>query len=630
MAPMRSPGSSTVVKIGAIVLAGVVVLGAALLSLGGGDTSPEARATLVAAARGTVTSVVSAAGTTVDANTRELAFGADGTVEKVYVKVGDKVDEGQLLAKIDGTRARERYEEAKARLAAAEETLENIRNGTGGAGSAAAGRSGGTAAAGGGASAAGRGATASGRGSSGTAGRPTATSSPTADPSCLPSATRSRGTTSRDGRAEAATGGLVVRPAAYTLTGYGTAPDPASGKTATPQPTATVTATQSVTATPTAQPAPTVTVTVTATPTVTVTQTVTVRPTVTVTATVTQTVTATPAPAPTATRPPAVEPTPTSPGGGLVTSPPASTQARGDGGSVPGTPSATPSTTPSCGTAGGGQGTDQGQGGQGQGGANGQARGQGQGRGAIGNPGSGGAGGAGGSRTGGGGQSEAQAEAAVTQAKSELQAAKEALAGVVIRAPRKGTILSIAGAAGDSVSANTAFITLGDLDELQVKAMVTQSDVEKLKVGQKAEVILATRPGERHAGRVVHIDPTATTSGDLVRYGVLIAFTRRPKDLLLGQNATITVTTGESVDAVYVPAQAARLRSDGTAVVTVATGDGTAERTVRTGVRGDQYVEIVEGLQEGDKVVLPASASSGEFPDGSFPGLDATPSATPS
>ena len=573
-------------RIGVIVLAGVVVLSAGLLALGGGDTAPEARPVLVAAERGTVTSVVSAAGTTVDADTRELAFGADGTVEKVYVKVGERVTEGQLLAKIDDTRARERYEEAKARLAAAEETLENIRNGTGGSGGSRG--SGGAAAAGrsGGAAAAGRGTAAGGRGSSGTAARPTATSSPAADPSCPPST----GATPRDGRAGGTSGGLVARPAAYALTGYGTAPGRGAAgdaSTATPRPTPTVTATRTETAPPEPRPAPTVTVT--------------------------QTVTATPAPYPTATRPPAAEPTPapTRPGGELITTPPASPPA---GTTAPGTPSAAPSGTPSCGTPGDGQG-------------DGQARG----RGGVGDPRVGGSGGAGGGRTGGSGQSaEAQAEAAVAQAKSELEAAKEALAGVVIRAPRKGTILSIAGAAGDPVTANSAFITLGNLDELQVKAMVTQSDVEKLKVGQKAEVILATRPGERHTGTVVHIDPTATTSGDLVQYGVLIAFDRRPKNLLLGQNATITVTTGESTDAVYVPAQAARLRGDGTAVVTVATGDGTAERTVRTGVRGDRYVEIVDGLREGDKVVLPSSAGSGEFPDGSFPGLDPSPSATPS
>lgn len=612
-------------RIGVIVLAGVVVLSAGLLALGGGDTAPEARPVLVAAERGTVTSVVSAAGTTVDADTRELAFGADGTVEKVYVKVGERVTEGQLLAKIDDTRARERYEEAKARLAAAEETLENIRNGTGGSGGSRG--SGGAAAAGrsGGAAAAGRGTAAGGRGSSGTAARPTATSSPAADPSCPPST----GATPRDGRAGGTSGGLVARPAAYALTGYGTAPGRGAAgdaSTATPRPTPTVTATRTETAPPEPRPAPTVTVTVTATPTVTVTQTVTVRPTVTVTATVTQTVTATPAPYPTATRPPAAEPTPapTRPGGELITTPPASPPA---GTTAPGTPSAAPSGTPSCGTPGDGQGDGQARGR----GGDGQAQGRGQGRGGVGDPRVGGSGGAGGGRTGGSGQSaEAQAEAAVAQAKSELEAAKEALAGVVIRAPHKGTILSIAGAAGDPVTANSAFITLGNLDELQVKAMVTQSDVEKLKVGQKAEVILATRPGERHTGTVVHIDPTATTSGDLVQYGVLIAFDRRPKNLLLGQNATITVTTGESTDAVYVPAQAARLRGDGTAVVTVATGDGTAERTVRTGVRGDRYVEIVDGLREGDKVVLPSSAGSGEFPDGSFPGLDPSPSATPS
>jgi len=241
-------------------------------------------------------------------------------------------------------------------------------------------------------------------------------------------------------------------------------------------------------------------------------------------------------------------------------------------------------------------------------------------------------GGAGASRTGGAGQatSEAQAEAAVSQAKNELEDAKEALAGVVIKAPVAGTILSIAGAVGDAATANSPFITLGNLDELQVKAMVTQSDVEKLKVGQRAEVTLATRVGERYTGTVTHIDPVATTSGDLVQYGVLIAFTRRPPDLLLGQNATITVTTEKTDNAVYIPAQAARLRADGTAIVTVETGTGTAQRTVRTGIRGDQYIEVLDGLHEGDRVALTASATSGEFPDGTFPGLDPTPSATPS
>lgn len=600
---MKPRGSSVVVKGGIVVLACVLLLSAGLLYLNSGDAPPETRIELVAARRGAVASVVSAAGTTVDANTRELAFGADGAVRRVYVKVGDKVTAGQHLARIDDTSARERYEEAKARLAAAEETLENVRNGESG-------------------------------------------------------------------------GGANAQAASYVLSGYVARPEPVATVTvtATPQPAVTVTKTvpgpqQTVTVTP---PQPTQTVTVTATPTAapTATVTVTAAPTVTVTATprVVPTVTVTAAPTVTVTAAPGAAPTPagTYDGpwfGGASPSASAPGGSPGDGGS--GAPSASPSGRPSAacptGAAGSGGGASPGassaaspgasakpsavpsaSGGAGAAGScpSGQpGQGRDQGRGRPGGDGSGGGSGRGGFGSGGGGNragggqatTEAQAEAAVTQAKNDLEEAKEALAGVVIKAPVSGTILSVAGAAGDEVTAGRTFIRLGRLDELQVKAMVTQSDVEKLKIGQKASVTLATRAGRNYPGRVAHIDPMATTSGDLVRYGVLIAFDRRPANLLLGQNATITVTTEESADAVHIPAQAARLRGDGTAVVTVQGGDGrTAERTVRTGVRGDQYIEIVDGLQEGDRVVLPGSAASGEFPDGSFPGLAASPSGTPS
>ncbi|GIH78471.1 hypothetical protein [Planobispora longispora] len=49
-------------------------------------------------------------------------------------------------------------------------------------------------------------------------------------------------------------------------------------------------------------------------------------------------------------------------------------------------------------------------------------------------------------------------------------------------------------------------------------------------------------------------------------------------------------------------------------------GSGGGQRSVKTGVRGDQYVEIVEGLSENERVALPDGASVGGFPDGSWPG----------
>ncbi|WP_262847858.1 efflux RND transporter periplasmic adaptor subunit [Sphaerisporangium corydalis] len=249
------------------------------------------------------------------------------------------------------------------------------------------------------------------------------------------------------------------------------------------------------------------------------------------------------------------------------------------------------------------------------------------GRGGQGNGGGRGQGGQGG-RGGQGGQAVttvAQAEAKISEARTALQNAEDALAGVRIKAPEKGTILSVAGVVGTQANAGAAFITLGDLDELQVKAMFSQTDVGRLKIGQKASVSLATRAGRTYAGEVTHIDVMATSTNRLVQYGVMIAFARQPADLLLGQTATVQVTVDEAEDAVYVPAQALRTRADGVPTVLVGNGGQSVERAVEVGVRGDQYVEIRSGLSEGDRVELPNGGASGGFPDATFPSLPATP-----
>jgi HlyD family secretion protein len=213
---------------------------------------------------------------------------------------------------------------------------------------------------------------------------------------------------------------------------------------------------------------------------------------------------------------------------------------------------------------------------------------------------------------------EDQAAANVDRAEAALERAADAVRATRIVAPAAGTVLSVAGGVGDTAGTGT-FISLGDLDELQVQAMVTESDVNRLKLGQKALVTLATRGGERHEGTVTAIAPTATVDGRLVRYAVTIAFDEPPAGLMLGQTASVTVTTDEAEDAIYVPAAAVRTRSDGTQVVTVRSGGRDLARAVRTGVRGDQYVQVTSGLSESDQVVISAG-TSGEFPDGAWPG----------
>ncbi|WP_156325723.1 efflux RND transporter periplasmic adaptor subunit [Nonomuraea sp. SBT364] len=198
-----------------------------------------------------------------------------------------------------------------------------------------------------------------------------------------------------------------------------------------------------------------------------------------------------------------------------------------------------------------------------------------------------------------------------------MEEAADGVPATRIVAPAAGTVLSVAGTVGGTAGTGT-FITLGDLNELQVQAMVTESDVNRLKLGQQAVVTVATHPGERHAAAVTHIAPTATTDDRLVRYAVTLAFDDPPADLMLGQSASVTVTTGTARDAVYVPAAAIRGRADGAATVTVRSAGRDVARVVRTGVRGDRFVEVTSGLDENDQVVI-SSAATGEFPGSGWP-----------
>ncbi|KAA9374425.1 efflux RND transporter periplasmic adaptor subunit [Microbispora cellulosiformans] len=667
--------SSAPYRVGGLALAGIVIASVAVISATGDDSSDTGRMSLASVRRGTVTAYVSAAGNTVDTGVRDLAFGAEGVVEKVYVKVGEKVRRGKVLARIDDTIAREDYEAAKAALAAARETLDDVKNGTSVSSSAAVSSSGAGSApsdssgTGGGAGTGAAGSTAgapSGRSRSGTAGSST-TSAGTTGAGTTGAGTTSTGTTGA-GTTGAGTIGAGAGSAGPGGSGGGqtTCPTPSPRPSAHPttQPSARPSAgppsgTRAQAASSRAVdqlPAPATALLAAYAPTGGGTSTVlaispgsahTARTEIHASNGTAGTASAMlavyrggehggsgpkpgPTPASSPNRHPHPHPHPTgthrpNPGHDGRTAPDPevsiSIPPTAPPGQSPGQPSGTPSATPSpspgrpsgtCTPDQGGKGQNpQGQGGRGQGSQGHAGFGGGQ-------AGQGGQGGRGG-QTGQGGArlTEAQAEAQVSQATTELAEAKEALAGIRIKAPADGTVLSISGDTGAHYTSG-AFVTLGDLDNLQVQALFTESDIRFLKTGQAAVVTLPTQPGREYAGTVAHIDPTATTSNRLVRYGVRIDLASRPARLLLGQSATVKVTTDEAADALYVPSQAVRVQGDGTAVVTVTDGGGAqVRRPVEVGVRGDTSVEVVTGLSEGDQVVLPTTTTA--FPDEGFP-----------
>src|ERR1700712_1175656 len=113
--------------LGVLAVGGVA---AAAIVVGPESQATSASERVVTVAKGVVQSTVSGSGNLSPANQTELSFGASGKVTKVYVKAGDHVTEGELLARIDPTSAEVDLAEAKATLSSAQDTLDDIESGT--------------------------------------------------------------------------------------------------------------------------------------------------------------------------------------------------------------------------------------------------------------------------------------------------------------------------------------------------------------------------------------------------------------------------------------------------------------------------------------------------------------------
>lgn len=217
----------------------------------------------------------------------------------------------------------------------------------------------------------------------------------------------------------------------------------------------------------------------------------------------------------------------------------------------------------------------------------------------------------------------ASAKAQVEQAESNVDDAEQALTDTVLRAPIAGTVLTVNGLVGSTVSGGTSgsggtgtgstssndFVTIANLKSMQVAVSFSESDIGSVAVGQAAAVTFPAVDGASATGKVTSIDPNPTTSNSVVSYGAVVRLDSVPKGIRLGQTTDVTITTATAKDAVAVPTLAITTRGDRSLVTVVK--DGVATPTpVETGVAGTSYTQITSGLAAGDEVELDLATSS--------------------
>lgn len=201
--------------------------------------------------------------------------------------------------------------------------------------------------------------------------------------------------------------------------------------------------------------------------------------------------------------------------------------------------------------------------------------------------------------------------------KQELEKKKEDLDKVYIRSPIDGTVtrvnVNLGRYAKDTEDEKAMFI-VENLNKLQMKVLVSEFDVGKIKTGQKAEISSDIMGADNAEGVVVRISPTAEQkdNNSMERViPVLIDITERPESLMAGVIATAKIKVGEADDVFAVPTGAILEDENGQNKVFTVNDDGSVKSiAVETGMETDLETEITGSeLAEGMKIVVNPDSS---------------------
>ncbi len=200
----------------------------------------------------------------------------------------------------------------------------------------------------------------------------------------------------------------------------------------------------------------------------------------------------------------------------------------------------------------------------------------------------------------------ANAADALRDSELSLENQYDALDNYTITAPIDGTIVDKDAKGGEKVSAGETLCVIYDLSYLSVTLNVDELDISQVKVGQRATVTADAVAGAEYEGVVTRIGINGTAGAGVTTYPVTVRVDKT-EGLLPGMNVDVSIVVAESGDALSVPAASIQ-RGD---LIFVKTADGTtgegapeghAAVKVTPGISDSDYVEILDGLDDGAEI----------------------------
>ncbi len=212
------------------------------------------------------------------------------------------------------------------------------------------------------------------------------------------------------------------------------------------------------------------------------------------------------------------------------------------------------------------------------------------------------------------------AQADIDSALIKVERAKTELGYNRILAPMDGTVVSIVTRQGQTLAASQTVPTLlklANLDTMTVKAQISEADITKVRAGMPVYFTLIGDPDTRYHAtlRTVELAPTnineqtastTTTSNAAIYYYALFDVPNPDHQLRVAMTTQVTIVLGERKQVLAIPQTALGKKLGDNEYEVTLLGEGAQRETrrIRTGMKDDIKIEVVDGLSEQEKVIL--------------------------
>lgn len=220
------------------------------------------------------------------------------------------------------------------------------------------------------------------------------------------------------------------------------------------------------------------------------------------------------------------------------------------------------------------------------------------------------------------------AKAQTAASSAQVETARKNLSFANIYSPVDGTILSRSVSEGQTVAASfntpTLFVIAKDLTQMQVEASVDEADIGNVQEGNKVTFTVDAFINDVFNGIVKQVRLNPTTTNNVVTYTTIISAPNDDMKLKPGMTASISIYTKEVSNAVLLPVKAIRFTPDSglsgqyqvrllheklrkdEAFVMVKQGNELIQKKIKTGINNNTEVEVLDGLNASDSVVISA------------------------